>query len=256
MKGLKVLSFIAISVMFAGIGFAKIDMENARGIWLFDEGSGKVAKDFTGNGNNGTLDGAKWAKGKFKDALEFDDGHFVDCGNGEHLNLADSNLTIGAWIKQRDFNGYQMILTKGKPGVGANKGYRLRIEQGGAPLFTVTGDQETDLNSQKPLPKFDEWFHIVGVKDAKNMTIYVDGKEWAQGATPPGSTDNEVPLQIGRYLDGQWYFHGIIDEVFIFDVALSVKDIETIMEKGISTVAAVSPGGKLSTTWSQIKNAR
>ena len=81
------------------------------------------------------------------------------------------------------------------------------------------------------------------------MTIYVNGKEWAQAGTPPGSTDNEVPLQIGRYPDGQWYFHGIIDEVFIFDVALSVQDIETIMNKGLSTVSDVSPGDKLSTTW-------
>ena len=256
MKGLTVLSLIAIGVMFASISFAKIDMENARGIWLFDEGSGKTAKDLSGNDNDGTPNGAKWVAGKFKDALEFDDGDFVECGKGESLNLGDSDLTIGAWIKQKNFDGYQMILTKGKPGVGANKGYRLRIEQGGAPLFTVTGDQETDLNSRKPLPKFDEWFHIVGVKDAKNMTIYVDGKEWAQAATPPGSTDNEVPLQIGRYPDGQWYFHGIIDEVFIFDVALSVTDIETIMDKGLSTVSAVSPGDKLSTTWGQIKNAR
>ena len=86
------------------------------------------------------------------------------------------------------------------------------------------------------------------------MTIYVNGQEWAQANTPPGSTDNEVPLQIGRYPDGQWYFHGTLDEVFIFDVALSVKDIEAIMEKGISTIAAVSPGGKLTTTWGQIKN--
>ena len=44
MKGLTVLSLIAIGVMFASISFAKIDMENARGIWLFDEGSGKAAK--------------------------------------------------------------------------------------------------------------------------------------------------------------------------------------------------------------------
>jgi len=248
------ISFILISLMFVGQSYAKVDLETASGIWLFDKGSGNVAKDFSGNGNDGEIDGAKWVKGKFGDALEFDVGTFVDCGNGESLNLEDNDLTIGAWIKQNDLTDYQMIFTKGKPGIGANKGYRLRIEDGGAPLFTVTGDAETDLKSGKPLPKAEEWYHVAGVKDAKNMTIYVNGEAWgAQGNSPPGSTDNDIPLQIGRGVDSNWYFHGALDEVFIFPVALSLDDIKTIMNQGFKSLADVSPSGKLATTWAQIK---
>ncbi len=81
----------------------------ANRIWLFDEGNGKVAKDISGNGNDGTLTGAKWDTGKFKDALEFDVGKFVDCGNGDSLNLEDSDLTIGAWIKQNDFADFRRM---------------------------------------------------------------------------------------------------------------------------------------------------
>ena len=251
---LLVTSFIIISLMLAGVSSAKIDSKAAAGIWLFDEGSGGVTKDFSGNGNDGKLDGATWVKGKFGNALEFNVGKFVDCGDGKSLSLGDSELTIGAWIKQNDMADYQMILTKGRPGVGTNKGYRLRIEDGGAPLFTVTGDTETDLKSGKPLSKVEEWWHVVGIKDAKNMTIYVNGEVWgAQGDSPPGSSDNDVPLQIGRYPDGQWYFHGIIDEVFIFPFALSLDDIKAIMDKGFKSVAAVSPSGKLATAWGQIK---
>ena len=181
-------------------------------------------------------------------------GKFVDCGDGKSLSLEDSELTIGAWIKQNDLAGYQMVLTKGKPGIGANRGYRLRIEDGGAPLFTVTGDTETDLKSGKPLPKANEWFHVVGVKDAKNMTIYVNGEAWGErGDSPPGPSDNDVPLQIGRLVDNDWYFNGIIDEVFIFPVALSLDDIKTIMDNGFKSLASVSPSGKLAITWGQIK---
>ena len=248
------ISFIVISLMLTGISSAKIDPKTAAGIWLFDEGRGGVTKDFSGNGNDGKLDGPAWVKGKFGNALEFDVGKFVDCGDGKSLSLGDSDLTIGAWIKQKDIAGYQMILTNGKPGIGANKGYRLRIEEGGAPLFTVTGDTETDLKSGKPLPKVGEWYHVVGVKDAKNMTIYVNGEAWgAHGDSPPGSSDNDVPLQIGRLVDNDWYFHGIIDEVFIFPVALSLDDIKTIMDKGFQSLASVSPSGKLATTWGRIK---
>jgi hypothetical protein len=50
---------------------AKID-ENTVALWLFDEGSGDVVKDFSGNGNNGKIFEAEWAPGKFGDALKFD----------------------------------------------------------------------------------------------------------------------------------------------------------------------------------------
>ena len=251
---LLVISVTAISLILTFQSSAKIDPKTAAGIWLFDEGSGGDTKDFSGNDNNGTLEGnPKWVKGKFGHALEFDMGKFVDCGDGQSLSLGDEDLTIGAWIKQNDLEDFQMILTKGRPGVGTNKGYRLRIEDGGAPLFTVTGDTETDLDSPRPLPKVGEWWHVVGVKDAQNMTIYVSGEEWARANTPPGLTDNDVPLQIGRYPDEQWYFHGIIDEVFIFPIALPLDDIKTIMNQGFKSLAAVSPSGKLATTWGQIK---
>lgn len=248
------ISLIIIILMFVNVSNAKLDLEIAAGIWLFDEGSGDVTKDFSGNGNDGKLDGPTWIKGKFGNALEFNVGTFVDCGDGKSLSLGDSELTIGAWIKQNDVADYQMILTKGRPGVGTNKGYRLRIEDGGAPLFTVTGDSETDLKSGKPLPQVKEWWHVVGVKDAQNMTIYVNGEAWgARGNSPPGSNDNDVPLQIGRYPDGQWYFHGILDEVFIFPVALSLDEIKTIMDNGFKFLAALSPKGKLATAWGEIK---
>ena len=80
--------------MFVEIGSAKIDPKIAAGIWLFDEGSGSVTKDFSGNGNDGVIKGAEWVKGKFSNALSFDEGKFVGCGNDKSLNLEDSELTI------------------------------------------------------------------------------------------------------------------------------------------------------------------
>ena len=47
-------------------------LDDAVGIWLFDEGKGGVAADTSGNGNDGEITGAKWAEGKFGDALEFE----------------------------------------------------------------------------------------------------------------------------------------------------------------------------------------
>jgi len=67
------ISFIIVSLMFVGISNAKIDPQTAVGIWLFDKGSGDVAIDSSGNGNDGEFTGSpKWVTGKFGKALQLD----------------------------------------------------------------------------------------------------------------------------------------------------------------------------------------
>jgi hypothetical protein len=89
------ISFIIVSLMFAGISNAAIDQKSIMGMWLFDEGKGDAAKDSSGNGNDGVLtNGPEWEDGKFSKALSFDGvGTFVNCGNGESIQLSDK-ITI------------------------------------------------------------------------------------------------------------------------------------------------------------------
>ena len=59
------VSLMVISLMVAGISYAKIDLETCVGVWLFDEGKGNVASDSCENGSNGKIHGgAKWVNGK------------------------------------------------------------------------------------------------------------------------------------------------------------------------------------------------
>ena len=61
------ISLIIVGFMFAQLSNAEIDPQSIVGAWLFDETSEKVAKDSSGNGNDGNLvGGAKWVKGKFQ----------------------------------------------------------------------------------------------------------------------------------------------------------------------------------------------
>ncbi|MHC4356863.1 MAG: hypothetical protein ACYS0H_29540, partial [Planctomycetota bacterium] len=67
------ISFVIVSLMFAGPGYAQIDPETVLGAWLFDEGTGSTTADVSGNGNDGTLiGGPAWVAGQFGNALEFD----------------------------------------------------------------------------------------------------------------------------------------------------------------------------------------
>jgi hypothetical protein len=66
------LILIVIGLALAGTSDAKIDLVTIEGLWLFDEGSGNVAKDLSGNDHHGEILGAKWVSGKYGKALEFD----------------------------------------------------------------------------------------------------------------------------------------------------------------------------------------
>ncbi|HSV98843.1 MAG TPA: hypothetical protein VLI39_01625 [Sedimentisphaerales bacterium] len=74
--------------------------------WAFDEESGNVAVDSSGNGNDGAIRGnPQWATGMVGGALDFDgNGDFIDCGNSPIFNVTDA-LTLGVWVNLRSVQG-------------------------------------------------------------------------------------------------------------------------------------------------------
>jgi len=77
---------MALIVMF---GFFQTCSAELVGYWSFDEGSGEMAKDGSGNGNDGSLEnGTEWTAGKFGDAVQFDGtDDYVDVGNAGNLSI-------------------------------------------------------------------------------------------------------------------------------------------------------------------------
>ena len=105
---IKCLSICVAVLSIVGLlttsGYAEIDPETCVGMWLFDEGSGNVAKDSSGNKNDGKLvENPKWVNGKFGKALEFDGaGSYVDCGDDESLNIpTGDSVTMCAWVNSK-----------------------------------------------------------------------------------------------------------------------------------------------------------
>ena len=84
------------------------------------------------------------------------------------------------------------------------------------------------------------------------MKVFENGKEIGTIAANKEIDVTENPVWIGN--DGyQQHFNGILDEIAIFNIALTEDDIKTIMTEGLERTLAVSPAGKLSTTWASIK---
>ena len=96
------ISLIIIGLLFIVQSDAKIDPKSAAGAWLFDESSGKVAKDSSENGYDGELMGnPKWVDGKFGKALDLNGStDYVEVESQPGLDIT-GDITVTAWIKKR-----------------------------------------------------------------------------------------------------------------------------------------------------------
>jgi len=111
------ISFIIVSLMFAGQSYAQIDSKTVLGAWLLDEGTGDITADASGNGNDGTLMGPpNWVAGKFGSALEFTgSGTYVDCGNAEALNV--NVFSVSFWYNlPSSTQGWNHMISRGSHG--------------------------------------------------------------------------------------------------------------------------------------------
>ncbi len=98
------VSILLMTLIFMIQSNAKIDPKSAAGVWLFDEESGKVAKDSSDNGYDGKFMGKgnpKWVDGKFGKALDFNGStDYVEVDSEPGLNIT-GDITVVAWIFKR-----------------------------------------------------------------------------------------------------------------------------------------------------------
>jgi len=199
------------------------------GYWKFDEGSGKVAVDSSGYGNNGTLNGTPgWVAGQIGGALDFDGStDFVEIPNDDSLSLTDE-ITIAAWTNMRsNASGEMAIVSKG--GWAANDlPYELTETPGDVIFWQFYNDAGRDTCSPDS-PAVNEWHHITATYDGTIFKCYIDGvlaEEWAYVGKMPVNT---ASVTIGMRSRGGTFFNGMIDEVAIFNQALTEEEIPGLM---------------------------
>jgi hypothetical protein len=247
-----------VACVLTASSYAKIDPKTAVGAWLLDEGSGKIAKDSSGNKNDGTfMNSPKWVDGKFDKALEFDGVEdYVDCGNAESLNIT-TTITVMGWVKPNNalgLDGWQRFASRGE----YNTGWMIGITNAGKPDLTVTnaGGGFVTMYGKTTL-ELGKWYHIAGVVDSSTRQVYIyfNGTLDNNPMAHSGEMMNPgVPTTIGKSGVAHVYdFHGIIDEVAIFNVALTGDDIKNLMENGLKRALPVSPKGRLTGVWGEIK---
>lgn len=251
------VSLIITFLMSTSMGNAKIPSDAIVGIWLFDEGTGEVAKDASGNGHDGEMGGSvKWVDGKFDGALSFP-GNPESCvvvPNRPSLVLTTWSIT--AWVKLEKSEGqWQVVLNKyGAP--GSNYGLQTDDTNVLVVSFTHGARVWSELHAKTKVAD-GKWHHVAGTYDKKAVRAYLDGREDAKLAATDVPNDVDVDVTIGSgFLGSSDFAKGIIDDVGLFKVALSLDEINDIMKEGVGRVtgiSAVSFVGKLATAWGKIK---
>lgn len=251
-----VLRMAMIGIIICIVGANSIsayNQEDVVGIWLLDEGEGDVIEDSSGNGHHGTITGIlDWVEGKFGSGLKYP-GNGANFASVEHRDDLDLvTYTLMAWINIADRGDWQCVVGKEEPfGIG---NYSLFINRDALkPVneFWVAGVYRGIMG--KTVVTDEEWHHIAGTYDKSFMKIYVDGvMEGQMAATDDPDTTTGV-IRLGVRINGGNAFNGILDEVALFNVALSDSEIKSIMDNGLATDHAVSPSGKTAHTWGDIK---
>lgn len=248
-SGMVIVSVLVLLALCGSV--SAVDGNDLVSHWKFDEGSGTTAYDSAGS-NDGTVYGATWTTGHIEGALSFDGADdYVDVGDpiDESLDFGAANsFSISAWIKSN--KDYSPIVHKRRctgPGGVHYEGYDFTWSS--EKLYFAIEDTSSGYTQifGNTIVSDDQWHHVAAVRDTAEdkLYLYADG---SPDATP--LTDNttatlatSTSFHIGhRDLTappGYVYYEGTMDDVRIYNIALSAEEIWQLYQEGLPSLVAI-----------------
>ncbi|MFA5146614.1 MAG: LamG-like jellyroll fold domain-containing protein [Candidatus Omnitrophota bacterium] len=205
------------------------------GWWNFEECSQSGAPDGSAHDNfgqfMGSLGPASTVDAKRGKALRLNGtSDYINAGNGASFNM-ENEVTVAAWVKQTSIktDGYRYIVGKGTG--FQNEPYVLAATQLGTwRFFTWNGTKQQARETDVILGS---WHHVAGVFNGTSVRIYVDGALKGETAFSKQTIAVEGHnLTIGGRDGGGRCFDGSIDDVVVFDRALSSEEIRSLYSAG------------------------
>ncbi len=199
----------------------------------FNEGTGGTVADASGNGNTGTITGASWsAAGRYGSALVFNGvDNLVRVASSASLNLG-SAMTLQAWIQPSVAqSGWRTIMQR------QVDAWFLNASNQNGPLLPAGGGtfgSATVYVSGSSASPVGAWTHVALTYDASMLRLYVNGVLATSQARTGAIQSSSNPLWIGGNLPYGEYFQGLIDEVRVYNRALSPAEIQADMNTPVA----------------------
>jgi hypothetical protein len=210
--------------------------------YTFDEGEGAVAHDAF-EAHDATVEGAKWAEGKYGSTLEFDgENDCVTIPAATDLELRDE-FTLEAWVNPQSSQEEAPIFFK--EAEGGAYGYSLyagATGSGKAEGFVADESEAVSTaNASEALPA-NTWSHVALTSDGETLSLYVNGT-LADSSSAGLARRSAGPLEIGCNQAGEAFFEGRIDEVRLYSRALEEAEIKRDKNSDYTPPEVVLSGG-------------
>jgi len=204
--------------------------ENLIAYWSLDDGTGSVAVDNSGKGNDGTLLGdPQWVSGISGKCIDFDQNDYIDCGTDASLQQLTGDRTLTAWV-YIEYSGWP-------PGPGVtnltictnesfqNYGFTWRLDgTTGKQYFRCSQSGSNSAAYSDTLVTSGEWHHLAVVYDSSTVTFYLDGISDGSTSVTTNITSS-ASFAIGYSSQG---FDGLIDEVRIYNATLTANEVKAL----------------------------
>lgn len=220
----------------SSITYLTKSFSNLVGLWHFDEGSGTNVLDSSGNGNYGTITestyvGSADAMFGFGDALSFDGNDYVVVSGSTSMNVS-SSYTFEAWINlSSEGTVYRGFFRRGDLGI-LNSEIEIYTQHISRKLTVVHNRGGTFCYKYFTAFPLDQWIHLAVTWDGASLKAYYNNVEQlVTGGTgtivSPATSGPAKPNYIGvGYYTA--YMNGIIDEVRIWDIALTEFQLDPV----------------------------
>jgi len=227
----------------AGITYAQeVLMDSPLAYWRFNETSGTVAVDSSGNGNDGTYVGnvmlrAQGAIANDPDTSVTFDGATAWMSAGDVFSFADAGAcSFEVWAQPVLDMGYHDVLSRTDRQGNSTTGYLMYIEPQPAPMmdFALYSAGTGNIAESNIDIEGGTFTHMVGVYDGTMVYIYSNGvlQDSKPTSFPIPTTSN--PFIVGAQSGGMTaWFHGQLDEVAVYGTALSQTRIQAHYNVGI-----------------------
>jgi hypothetical protein len=205
---------------------------------------------------------AQFSDGRIGQAASFDGKSFIDVGDVGQFDPT-SKFTIGAWIFPTEGTG--TIINRFEGGLReGGKGYTLQLKDGKVEVIFAfrVPDHNLRVETEKPLD-LNRWQHVMvsyaGIREARHLTVFVNGvSQKVKILMDVLNETNPVsePLRIGGGAAAENAFHGLIDDVRVYNTDLTPQEIGILsVSKTLNELAASLPAQRSKAESDKIRRA-